>query len=282
MKIHNPLIEIENAHFSFGDHQVLKEITLHLAQGTLCCLMGQNGCGKSTLLDAILGVNVLQKGRILIEGQLVGSYKPEKLARKISYVPQGHNRSFPYKVRQIVLMGRTAYIGGFGSPSEEDKQITKDAMREVGIDHLADRPYTQISGGEMQMVVLARALVQSTPVIIMDEPTAHLDFYNELLFMETVANLVKSKGKTVILATHSPNHAFYFERHQIPVHVALMHEGKIYDEGSPSDVLHAENIKRIYRIEAQIFEEPSGKTAKQIIPMKTLRASGKEPHEHES
>ncbi len=267
------IICVENAAFAYGERTIFENIDLHVGQSEMWCLMGHNGCGKSTLLDCILGINRLHNGEILIDGKAVSTYRPATLAKKISYVPQVHDRYFPYKVWQVVLMGRTAHIGGFGSPGKEDHEIARQMMQEIGILHLADRPYTQISGGEMKMAMLARALVQDTPVIIMDEPTAHLDSYNELLFLETSVDLVKKQGKTIIMATHAPNHAFYLENQGIPVQVAAMSDNTIFARGLPSEVFTEENLRAIYQIEGKIVQDAVTDTdvIRQMIPLKTLK-----------
>ena len=208
-----PVISVQGASYSYGYGRppVFHDVSLEVSTGEICCLMGVNGCGKSTLIDAVLGVNECQEGNILVDGRPVSSYKPSQLARRIAYVPQVHDRSFPYKVIDVVLMGRTVHQEGFGAPDGGDRELCEEALRACHISHLAERPYTQISGGEMQMVMLARALVQETPIMVMDEPTAHLDFRNELIFQETVVRMVEEKRIGVLIATHSPNQAFYFE-----------------------------------------------------------------------
>lgn len=265
------LIEIINASFAYEAHEIFHKIDLSLEQGKLCCLMGPNGCGKSTLIDCILGVLHLQEGEIIVDGKNVLSYKPHLLAQKIAYVPQVHDRSFPYTVEQIVLMGRTAYAGPFGSPGKDAEDMVQNALCIVGIKHLAERPYTQISGGEMQLVMLARALVQQTPIIIMDEPTAHLDFKNEMLFMETVVNMVKKNNVGVLMATHSPNQPFYFENKGLEVNVAAMKNGVIHCQGVPSQALSEANINEIYQIESKRLAYADANTGQlyQIVPLKT-------------
>lgn len=262
----NTVATIQNAAFSYENHTVFSDIKLTLYKGELFFLMGRNGCGKSTLIDSILGINKINQGKILVNGKSVYKYTSAEMAKEMAYVPQVHNRSFPYKVRQIVLMGRTAYIGGFGSPCEEDQKIVENIMKEVGISHLADRPYTQISGGEMQMVILARALVQQTPIILMDEPTAHLDFYNELLFLEMAAKFVSFRERTVLMAAHSPNQAFYLASHGLNVRVGLMSNGTMYQVGSPDEVLTEKNIAEVYGIKSRIVDDGQ---YKQIIPIHT-------------
>lgn len=267
------LIKVENAAFAYGGQNIFHNLNLTLNKGELCCLMGHNGCGKSTLLDCILGMHNLHNGRALIKQRPVATYKPLELAREIAYVPQLHERSFPYKVHQVVLMGRTPYMGAFGSPNAEDMLKVKQIMDEIGISHLEERPYTQISGGEMQMVLLARALVQETPVIIMDEPTVHLDFYNELLFLETVARLVKERELAVLIATHAPNQAFYFENCGLPIKVALMYHGKIAAQGAPSNVLTPVNIRKYYRVNAGLLTDAYNAGLKQLVPLNTAKTN---------
>jgi len=260
-------MKIENAAFSYdGTRQIFHNINIHTVSGELFCLMGRNGCGKSTLLDCILGINRLQEGKILLDGRDMRTYKPMELARQISYVPQVHIKSFPYKVRQVVLMGRTAYLGNLGAPRAVDKQVVEQVLAEVGISDLADRPYTQLSGGEMQMVVLARALAQATPTIVMDEPTSHLDFYNELMFLEKVAHLVLDGKRSVVMATHSPNQAFFLENCGVPVRVGLMHQGQFYAVGSPRDILSTDNMHKVYGIESRLLQDG---VCRQLMPVKT-------------
>ena len=262
----NP-ITIKNASFGYDDHPVFQNISLSVNSGEIFCLMGRNGCGKSTLIDALFNINHLTSGQIEIMGKNVNEYTPSTLARQISYVPQIHDRSFPYTVRQIVLMGRTVYSRHFGLYSSHDHEVVEKTMEKTGISHLADRPYTRLSGGEMQMVMLARALVQETEIIVMDEPTSHLDYYNELLFLEQVIDLVKEEKKTVLMATHSPNQPFFLEETGLPVRVGLMKDGNISIVGSPTEVLTTENIQSVYSIYSQVIHSPYQNV---LLPRRTV------------
>lgn len=266
------ILEIKDACFSYGDHPVFRNVSFGVGLGEVVCLMGMNGCGKSTILDCVLGEKQLESGQVLIAEKPVERYKPSELARYISFVPQTHQRSFPYTVEQVVLMGRTAQKDGFFGPGGEDMQLVRRALEKVGIPHLAQRPYTQISGGELQLVVLARALAQDTPVVLMDEPTAHLDFRNELIFMETVVNLVREKETALLLATHAPNQAFYFESKGLRVKVAAMCGQTVRFIGSPKQVLTPKRIREIYHIESMRMEQGEGEqTVLQIVPIHTLQ-----------
>jgi len=263
------LIKIIDASFSYGEKDIFSQVSFEVEMGEVCCLIGQNGCGKSTLLDCVLGASQLKDGDILLGGNDIRAYKATEIAKRIAYVPQTHSSSFPYTVEQVVLMGRTAYQETFIGPGDKDKQLVKQALELVGISHIAACPYTQISGGELQLVMLARALVQSTPLIIMDEPTAHLDFRNELIFMETVAKLVTESKVGVLMATHSPNQAFYFENKNVPVRVLAMGDKRILRSGLPHEALSEEAIREIYHVEARCIEsvDRTG-VLRQIIPVK--------------
>lgn len=250
--ITKPII-IKKAAFGYDETPVFHDVDLEIENGEIFCLMGRNGCGKSTLIDSIFNINHLNSGSIEIMGKNLNQYSPSSLAKQIAYVPQIHDKSFPYTVRQIVLMGRTIYTGYFGIYSAKDHDIADKVMEETGISHLADRPYTQLSGGEMQMVMLARALVQETDIIVMDEPTSHLDYFNELLFLEHVVNLVKKEKKTILMATHSPNQPFFLEQTGLPVRVGLMKDGQIPLVGSPSETLTSENIRSVYSIDSHVI-----------------------------
>ncbi|BCG60782.1 ABC transporter ATP-binding protein [Paenibacillus sp. URB8-2] len=265
------LIDIRNASFAYEEKEIFNNVNLSVSKGEICCLMGPNGCGKSTLLDCILGFLRLSRGEIFLGGRPFLLYKIADLARQFAYVPQLHTRSFPYTVEQIVLMGRTTYGNGIAGPNKKDRELAFEALETVGMLHLAERPYTKLSGGELQLVILARALVQETPAIIMDEPTAHLDFRNELLFMETVAKLVQQKNVGILMATHSPNQAFYFENKGLSVQVSVMGNQTILQKGTPDEVLTEETIRQVYRIEAKraVYQDEQG-IMRQIIPRGSL------------
>jgi iron complex transport system ATP-binding protein len=141
-------------------------------------------------------------------------------------------------------MGRASYIGMFDSPDEEDIAIAKQALAMVGITRLQDRRYTQLSGGEGQLVMVARALAQQTPLIVMDEPTSHLDFKHEMVIMETIVHLVRNAGLSILMATHFPNHCFYFENNGVVTRAALMSNGKFLEVGRPEEVLSEDNMKQ--------------------------------------
>ena len=268
------VLSASHVSFSYEKKQILHDVTLEVPQGVCMCLMGINGCGKSTFLDCILGENKISQGDILIKGHSLRTLKPKELASLVSYVPQMHKRSFPYPVEHVVMMGRTVHMGSRFAPDSDDEEIVDEALHACGIAHLKGRPHTSLSGGEIQMVMLARALAQQTPIVLMDEPTAHLDFKNELLFLETVERLVAEQGVTVLMATHSPNQAFHLANGGVSTQVAVLNRGEIALCGSPREVLTEEMLRTIYDVDARLFEcegrTPQERMIRQIIPMHTL------------
>ncbi|HBQ27174.1 MAG TPA: iron ABC transporter ATP-binding protein [Syntrophomonas sp.] len=267
------LIEARGVSFGYNGIPLFQDINFSIEPGELFCLLGPNGCGKTTLLDCILGHLKPLSGEILLNGSNINRTRPEQIARQIAYVPQTHEKTFPYRVMDVVLMGRAAYIGIFGRPGEEDLAIVEEALATVGITHLRDRRYTQLSGGEVQLVMVARALAQKTPVIVMDEPTAHLDFKHELVIMEKVVELVREQGLAILMATHFPNHCFYFENSGLATRVAMMTNINFLAVGSPSDVLSEENLQQLYNVNTRVVSFPvdTKQELKQIIAISTTR-----------
>ena len=263
------MIKVKNATFAYDKENIFQNINLEINEGEIFCLFGPNGCGKSTLIQCILGILRLSEGSIALRGKDVSTLKPPQIAREAAYIPQLHEKPFPFKVIDVVLMGRAAYMGMFSVPSAEDKKIADEALDKVGISHFRERPYTQLSGGETQLVLVARALAQQTPLLIMDEPTAHLDFRHELSFLETTGKLARETGITVIMATHFPNHAFYFEGFNIKSTVALMNHKKIDIQGTPSEVLTEENMSTTFNIESKVLPYTwKEQSMRQIVPLK--------------
>jgi iron complex transport system ATP-binding protein len=270
------VIEIRNASFRYGDAVVYENIDLSLERGEILCLLGPNGCGKTTLLDTVLGFHRPRTGSILVEGREIHTYRRAELAKRMAYVPQIHEKYFPYSVLDVVVMGRTPHLPAMSPPSAGDYALAREALDAVGISGLGDRIYTTLSGGETQLAVLARALAQDAPVIIMDEPASHLDFRHEHVLLRLVSKLVAEKGLSVIMSTHSPNHPFYLENAGAPVRVALMNDRRIMALGFPDRVINARNMKRLYGIVSRVFENavPEGKM-KYVVPLNGLTERSK-------
>jgi iron complex transport system ATP-binding protein len=265
------VLTLENAGFSFGETPVFTGVNLAVSRGETLCLLGPNGCGKTTLIDCILGINKLHTGRITMDHRPVQTLSPKHRAQMIAYVPQKHSRYFSFSVLDVLLMGRSPYTSFYSAPNAGDILQAQTILDTLGLSHLAHRDYTRLSGGETQLVMIMRALIQDTPIIVMDEPTAHLDFKHELTVLETIVRLVKEKQLTLIMATHFPNHAFYFENSGIPVQVAFMGGQTVHPAGTPSQALTQKNLETFYHVNASVITHPvPGKgILKHIIPIQT-------------
>ncbi len=242
-----PLLEVEHLGFCYEkDKRVFDDISFQFRKGMLYALMGGNGSGKTTILRCLSGILSRDAGSITIAGRSIESLSRQECARLMSVVPQEHTIIFPYLVSNMVIMGRAPYIGSFSNPSEKDKAIAQEAMHETGITHLSDKLYTKISGGERQLVLIARALAQNTPIMILDEPTNHLDFRNQIRVLSILKRLVRDKGLLAIIATHDPNHALNYADE-----VMILHQGRIISRGSPQEVINSRNIKQVYAVDVE-------------------------------
>lgn len=269
------LLEVDKITFSYGRRDIFNNISFQMEQGEVFFLLGPNGCGKTTLLDCILGLLKLRTGEIKVNGTSIRGLRRKHLAHQLAYIPQSHEKAFPYTVLDIVLMGRAAYIGMLAAPTQQDVEIAEEALITVGIIQLKDRSYTHLSGGEGQLVMIARALAQQAPLIVMDEPTAHLDLKNEMAIMEIISALVRDKGISIIMATHFPNHAFYFENNGVSTRVALMDKATFQAAGKPSEVLSEENLSLLYDIDARVVSLAVNDNyrVRQVIPLGTRKQS---------
>jgi iron complex transport system ATP-binding protein len=198
-------IRVQQAGFTYDGLAVLKDVTLRVPAGAFTVLLGKNGSGKSTLLKMMAGLLPLKTGTIEIFGKNLNRLSLSERGRLIGYLPQFHNPVFPFSVREVVLTGRAAYV--FSLPSRRDREKADQAIAEVGIEELRDRPYTELSGGERQLVMIARVLAQEPRVILLDEPLSHLDLANQVRFLGLVKKLT-SNGLTVLAVLHDPNLAF--------------------------------------------------------------------------
>lgn len=215
-------------------------------EGEFLSVLGPNGVGKSTLFRCMLGLLTPHQGEILIDGEAISSMSPAELARRIAYIPQSHEPVFHYSVFDMVLMGTTAQRGMFSPPGREQRKLVEEALDKLGLSSLAERSYRTLSGGERQLVLLARAMVQKARILLMDEPSASLDFGNRIRVMNTVKELCKD-GYCVIQSTHDPEQA-YFYSHTI----LALHEGRILAHGNPRVIFDETLISTLYGVEVEI------------------------------
>jgi ABC-type cobalamin/Fe3+-siderophores transport system ATPase subunit len=257
------LLEIRGISFGYPSHQVIQNASFTMYGGEFLCVLGPNGCGKTTLLKNILGLLSPSSGSILIGGEDIQSWSLTRRAQIMAYIPQAHVPPFPFKVIDVVLTGRTAYLARMGVPGEEDVRIAEDSLAELNISYLKDRIYTKISGGERQLVLIARALAQQPQILIMDEPTANLDFGREHQVLEHLRDL-SGKGMSILMVTHDPDQAFYCAHR-----VVLMKDGGLLDVGIPGDVITEDSMFSMYAIRARIggIKVSENKTVEVCVPV---------------
>ncbi len=244
------MISVRDLTFSYGEKPVLEHLSFNVAEGGLTALLGCNGTGKTTLFRCLLGIMPRYTGEIELDGRELRQYSAGQLAHKIAYIPQNHYPAFNYSVLDMVLMGTTQQLRAFSSPGEKQIRLANEAMERLGIAALSGRDYMHLSGGEKQMVLIARALAQQAPVLLMDEPTASLDFGNQLRVMEQVRELSRT-GYTVIMSTHNPQHALsYCDR------VLALKGGRVQADGTPEDVIDEALMQALYGVSVA-FEDTS-------------------------
>ena len=267
------MIQIEDVHYSYGSHQVLKGVSFSMEKGEFVCILGANGCGKTTLLKTILDFLTPQRGRVTLYGQDVHRMDERARARKIAYIPQYHTPPFPFAVRDVVLMGRTPHLGRVCHPTPADERVACQAMERLGVLQYADQSYTALSGGQRQMVVIARALAQQPDLLIMDEPTSSLDFGNQYLVLAQVKQLAR-EGMGVLMVTHNPDHAVYCADR-----IVAMEEGKILAMGQAERVIREPVMNHIYHMPIKVRRVPleEGSAATVCIPVPELTSQAVRP-----
>src|SRR5215467_5331277 len=245
-----------NLTIGYRDRVVGRGLDVALATGDVLALLGPNGGGKTTLLKTLLGLLAPQSGEVRLGDRTLASLTSRERARLIAYVPQFHVATFAFTVEAVVLMGRTAHGNLFSRPSSADRAIAARVLERFGIAHLRERPYTMISGGERQLVLLARALAQEPQFVVLDEPTASLDFGNQGKVLREIRALAAS-GHGVLFTTHDPNHAL-----RAADRAYLLRAGERIAEGSVRNVLNREQLEELYRAPVErLFDPIRGGTA---------------------
>lgn len=244
-----PLIRLEGVSFGYTRKTVLNDINLSIAEGEIVVMLGPNGCGKSTLIKIMLGLLRPTRGSIFFKGRNIMQVSARHLAKQIAYVPQMHNSTFPYTVMDVVLMGRIPHRTFFlFRYSTTDVNTARDALERLSIAHLAKRAYTEISGGERQLTLIARALAQGARAFIMDEPASGLDYGNQLRLLDQIIKLSR-EGYTFIKSTHSPEHALW-----IADRTVMIKNGAIVADGTCVEVVNAENLYNLYNARVSVLK----------------------------
>jgi iron complex transport system ATP-binding protein len=256
----NPLIQVDSVSFSYRGKEVLHDITLDLKKGEIASLLGPNGSGKTTFLKILLGLLTPQKGTIRFEDRPLKEYPRNELAKRIAYVPQVHREAFAYTVEDVVLMGRMPYHTIFSTYSDLDRSIAEASMLRLDILRLKDRPYTEISGGERQLSLIARSIAQGANVFIMDEPVNGLDYGNQIRLLKDINGLSK-EGFTFIMTTHFPDHAL-----MTADRVILFKEGSVLADGPTEVSINRETLQALYRIDVDVVAMPPPGITRVCVP----------------
>jgi iron complex transport system ATP-binding protein len=244
---------VENLSFSYEPKRpVLKNVSFTAQSGQLLAVLGPNGVGKTTLFRCMLGLSRNYQGHCLIDGEDVHDFSAATLARRIAYIPQSHYPAFNFNVFDMVLMGTTAKMGIFSSPGPAQHRQAEEAIEHMGLARLRNRGYGQISGGERQLALVARALAQNARILIMDEPTANLDYGNRLRVLVKIRALTR-EGYTIIQSTHSPEDAFRYSDA-----VLALEDGQVIAYGVPDQVLDAVLVERLYGVKVKILRPNKG------------------------
>jgi iron complex transport system ATP-binding protein len=240
------LLAIDRLAFGYPGRVVGRDVSLAVGAGEVMCLLGPNGGGKSTLFKTVLGLLAPLGGAVRVAGEATQGWSPRRRARLFGYVPQSGAGHFPFTVREMVLMGRTAHRGPFAAPSPGDHEATEAALGALGIAALAERDWLRISGGERQLALIARALAQAPQVLILDEPTANLDFGNQLRVLDEIRRLARD-GLAVLFSTHHPEQAF-----ACADRVALLHRGGLLATGAPESAITPATMQTLYGVDVAV------------------------------
>lgn len=262
-------LSLSHIAYGYGRRQVLRDVSFSLGDGESVALLGANGSGKSTLMRLLLGIHRPLHGQIRLDGQIMHRLPARERARRIAYVPQDHGAAFSFRVREVVEMGRLPHRGLTGRIDALERQHTEAAMERLGIAELAERTYTELSGGQRQLVLIARALAQGASILILDEPVTGLDYGNQHLLNAQIRDLAES-GYSILQSTHYPEHALAAANR-----VILLRDGLILADGPAETTISSDHLRALYDIETEIIDIGNGRRT--IVPLTAAR-----PHRQES
>lgn len=251
-------LSVDHLSFSYGDREVLRDVSFSLKEGDLLSILGPNGVGKSTLFRCILGLLSGYSGEIVMDGKDIRSFSRRELAKRIAYIPQACQPTFGYTVLDTVLMGTTGQLSAFSQPKKKQVDAAMNALSRVGAEHLAERDFSRLSGGEQQLVLVARALAQQAGILIMDEPTSALDYGNQLHVHQLVRQLAR-EGYAVLLSTHNPQHALTYS-----TRVLALSGGSVAAFGPVNEVMTGELVSKLYGVEVSFADAGNSRV---IVPV---------------
>jgi iron complex transport system ATP-binding protein len=260
------MLEVNGISFFYKpERMILEDISFQVDKGDILCLLGPNGTGKTTLLRCLLGFSKMKSGSIRIDGKdMSSSVSSRRRARMMAYVPQSSGITFPYEAFEVVLMGRLSHLSLGGSPTAKDRSVAREAMERMGILELEHTLFQELSGGERQMVLVARALAQQSAILVMDEPTANLDYGNQVKMLRVIKKL-SAQGYTVLMTSHFPEHAFL-----ACSRVVMMQGGYIMAQGTPEEVVTSDSLSLLYQTPVCVTETDinmDGHAVKVCVPL---------------
>jgi iron complex transport system ATP-binding protein len=245
------MLELQSINVSYGQRMILHDVSLRVSAGQVLALIGPNGAGKSTIIRSISGVLPINSGKIILDGKEITRLTAERRARLMAVVPQARQLPGEFAVYDTVLLGRTPYLNWLGSTGSSDHTLVRNALELAQLSNQADKLVGELSGGEQQRVLLARAIAQNAPLLLLDEPTTHLDLEHQSTLLNLFSMLAREKGLAVLMVLHDLNSASLYADQ-----VALLVSGKIQALGTPEEVITAENLARVYRVPVNVIQHP--------------------------
>ncbi|WP_054687175.1 ABC transporter ATP-binding protein [Microbacterium sp. No. 7] len=264
-------LRVEALTGGYGSRAVVRDVDLTVHAGKVVCLLGPNGVGKTTLFKTMLALQPALSGRVLVADRDLAALSRPEIARLIGYVPQSQQTPFAFTALDVVLMGRTARLPRFGAPGRTDRDAALSALDALGVTRLAGRRFTSLSGGERQMVMIARALAQEPAFIMLDEPTASLDFGNQVRVLDQVVRLAEA-GIGVVMTTHAPDHAFLCD-----AEVVLLTGPSRMQRGPARDVLTSERLSDAYGVDVRVVPSPHDRRISYCYPLLPTMAARPDP-----
>ena len=257
------IFEVKNGSFGYDKRQILNDISFSIKTGEVMSVLGSNGVGKTTLLKCMMGFLKWEKGQTFIDGTPINNIGHKELWKRIAYVPQAKGATFAYSALDMVVLGRSAHIGTFRQPKKEDIDIALKAMDDIGVLYLKDKMCTRMSGGELQMILIARALTVFPEMLVFDEPESNLDFKNQLIILDTIKKLSKERNISAIVNTHYPAHAL-----QLSDKALMMNRDGSSFYGKADEVINENNMRKAFGVNVHVDEyKQDNLIYKSVIPL---------------